>query len=66
MVLITAAVLVVFYLFLIFSKITFMWLLLLMIPVIIFGFYLNYDLRTMVNNTPNLPLGKSLIIRLYT
>jgi len=48
MILIIASTLVVFHLFLIFSKIKFMWLLLLLVPVIIFGFYLNYDIRTMV------------------
>lgn len=48
MVLIVAAAMIVFQLFLIFSSISFMWLLLLLVPVVIFGFYLNYDVRTMV------------------
>lgn len=41
--------LLVFLLFLIFTKIPFYWLLLILIPVMIYGFYLNYDLRRMVN-----------------
>ena len=40
--------LIVFQLFLIFTKIPFYWLLLIMIPIMIYGFYLNYDLRRMV------------------
>jgi FtsH-binding integral membrane protein len=39
---------IVFLLFLIFTKIKFFWLLLILIPVMIFGFYLNYDIRRMV------------------
>ena len=39
---------IVFVLFLIFSEIKFLWLLLVMILVMIIGFYLNYDVRRMV------------------
>ena len=45
------ACLFVFLGFLIFSQISFVYLLLIMIPVILFGFYLNYDIRKMVPAT---------------
>lgn len=64
MVLIIAAAMIVFQVFLIFSSMSFMWLLLIMLPVVIFGFYLNYDLRTMVI-TPELTSGQTNFIRLW-
>lgn len=45
---ILAAAFAVFFLFLVFSDIAFYKLLITMVPVIIFGYYLNYDIRKMV------------------
>ena len=46
---ILGAAFLVFFAFLVFSDISFYKLLLAMIPIIIFGYYLNYDVRKMVS-----------------
>lgn len=46
--------LIVFLLFLIFSDLTFFWLLLILIPVMIYGFYLNHDIRKVVSSSSHL------------
>ena len=49
LVVIVAAAFFIFFGFLVFSKLSFLKLLLGMIPLIVFGFYLNYDIRKMVS-----------------
>lgn len=48
LVVIIAAAFFIFFGFLVFSKLSFLKLLLGMVPLIVFGFYLNYDIRKMV------------------
>ena len=50
MLVVVGSALIVFLIFLIFSKMDFMMMILLLVPVIIFGFYLNYDVRKMVSS----------------
>ena len=47
---VSAASLLVFSLFLIFSEINFVGMLLILLVLIVFGFYLNYDVRKMVSS----------------
>lgn len=47
-IIVLASSLTVFLLFLIFDDIPFFWLLLVLVAVMVFGFFLNYDVRTMV------------------
>lgn len=45
---VTSSSLLIFLTFLIFTQIRFLWLLLVLLGVLVFGFYLNYDVRKMV------------------
>jgi hypothetical protein len=58
LVVIISAAFFIFFGFLVFSKLSFMKLLLGMVPLIVFGFYLNYDIRKMVRDN----LDRGLII----